>query len=157
MAGSPHLCHWIGLDGCPVFDKLWHLPLCTVAPVPLGRLTQSATSVRESFCIFVSLPFLLLFLTFPVWRWGSWPNGSQCGSQMAPALVCSSSGCFPNLFRSTAHSVFGLFSLLIVRVLLPPSAAGSSVTQPVSRNTSESVKSAACRTCSPGMRAFCLS
>lgn len=100
MAASPPLCHWIGLDGCPMFDKLWHPSLCAVAPVPLGRLAQSGTSLSESFCIFVSLPSLLLFLTFRVWRGGCvgaaavWEGASRVTN--GSALVCSSVGYFPN-------------------------------------------------------------
>lgn len=105
MAASPPLCHWIGLDGCPMFDKLWHLTPCAVAPVPLGRLAQSATTLSESFSVFVSFPFLLLFLTFEVWR-GIVAEQWRCGSvslrsQMVLALVCSYAGYFPN--RAVCH------------------------------------------------------
>lgn len=73
--------------------------------MPLGRPAQSATSLSESFRIFVSLPFLLLFLTVQVCR-GIVVEQRQCGwvsvgSQMAPALVCSSEGYFPN--RAVSH------------------------------------------------------
>lgn len=139
-ASPPPLRHWIGLDGCPVFDELWHLTPCAVAPVPLGRLAQSATSLSEPLSIFVSLPFLLLFLTFQVWV----GVGVSPGSQMAPAVArrllskqteqFAGSQFFPFHSSLPACCLFVPFAYHLRRP-----TAGSSVSQPVSRCMSESV------------------
>lgn len=59
---QPSLCLWMGLAGGPVFDKLWHLTASVAAWTLFGRLTHYCWSLAAAF-LFVSPPFLLLFLT----------------------------------------------------------------------------------------------
>lgn len=101
-------------------------------------------------------------------------EGLSPGSQIAPALVCSSvKGYFPNkqsrlpcanLFRATLYSQSAacLSSLLIICVVSQPSWMQDrlSVSQLVSIWVSQSVKSACCQIGSPGMNGregLCLS
>lgn len=52
----------MGLAGGPVFDKLWHLTDSVAAWTLFGRLPHYCWSLSVAF-LFVSSPFLLLFLT----------------------------------------------------------------------------------------------
>lgn len=83
---QPSLCHWMGLAGGPVFDKLWHLTDSVVAWMPFGRLTHYCWSL----CGFPHLCFS--HFSVAISDCSSGYGGAEAGgrlsdgSQMAPGL-----------------------------------------------------------------------
>lgn len=86
-----------------------------MAPLPLGKLAHGAPSPSGSPCVFVSLPFLLLVLTF-----------QACGGGVCVGGCCGVGGChsghkcppptqrgvpYEKVFGSSHHSVCSLFVL----------------------------------------------
>lgn len=80
-----------------MFDKLWHLIHCAVAPVPLDRRAQSATRLTESFLhLCFTLPLSAAISDFQSLERGDCGRvmeergGVSLGLQTASALVCRS-------------------------------------------------------------------
>lgn len=151
----PSLCHWMGLAGGLVFDKLWHLTDSVVAWVPFGRLTHYSWSL----CGFPHLCFSPFSVAISDCSSGYGGAGAgwrlSDGSQMAPGL---SSG----RFRLSKHYVIRMIhpSYRSVRVFRlfglwayhPAIDYRISPNQAVSLCRSESVQSVGCQLLSPAMK-----